>query len=177
MGDMADDICLSGRNDVYLHSDLRLKKHHSPYLQRSFDKYGEEGFLFSIIEYGIEVSKLLEREQYYIDRLKPTYNACKTAGSRQGLKASPQTREKLRISHLGHTVSEEYRAVLRERFKGNKIQVGNTSKRKVTPEILKQVEELRSTGLGCRRIAAITGLNKTTILNIFNNKYNYGTAR
>ena len=31
--------------------DLRRGTHHSRYLQRAWDKYGEEAFVFSILEY------------------------------------------------------------------------------------------------------------------------------
>lgn len=54
--------------------DLSLGKHHSPRLQKAWNKYGSESFVFEIVE---ELSKdcsdklLLEREQYWIDTLNP----------------------------------------------------------------------------------------------------------
>lgn len=62
---------------------LRHSTHHSPYLQRVYDKYGESAFLFEVIEYlkfPINYKKelinehLLCREYYYISSLKPSYN-------------------------------------------------------------------------------------------------------
>lgn len=50
--------------------DLRANKHYSILLQRAFNKYGEENFVFEIIEefpYSIEIK---DREQYWIDELK-----------------------------------------------------------------------------------------------------------
>jgi len=60
---------------------LRQNKHHSVILQRAFNKYKEENFVFKLIEELPDNTKLIEREQYYIDLLKPKYNICPTAGS------------------------------------------------------------------------------------------------
>lgn len=54
---------------------LRNNRHKNPYLQRSFNKYGEDIFVFSIIEIcNKEIA--YEREQYYLDKrdLKLSYN-------------------------------------------------------------------------------------------------------
>ncbi len=57
--------------------DLNNKRHHSPYLQRAWNKYGENNFKFEIIEEILDKSRLIEREQYYFDVLKPEYNMCR----------------------------------------------------------------------------------------------------
>lgn len=79
---------------VYRHkrhlSDLRTNQHHSIALQRAYNKYGESNFEFTIIEYCND-SNILEREQYYIDNLKPEYNICKIAGNCLGVKHSEET--------------------------------------------------------------------------------------
>lgn len=51
-------------------SALRKKSHVNPHLQSAWCKYGEESFVFELVE---EVSKndhLLEREQWWLDRTK-----------------------------------------------------------------------------------------------------------
>lgn len=58
--------------------DLRLNQHHSQYLQRAWNKYGEENFKFEILEY-CAVDNILVREQKYLDELKPKYNVSKNA--------------------------------------------------------------------------------------------------
>lgn len=55
-------------------SALRREKHHSPILQRAFNKYGEQAFVFEIIKAGIPVHRLLEIEQQVLDELRPEYN-------------------------------------------------------------------------------------------------------
>lgn len=58
-------------------SDLRLNRHHSTYLQRSFNKYGEESLVFEVIheitEYNEELLRMIE--QYYIEELHPAFNS------------------------------------------------------------------------------------------------------
>lgn len=64
---------------------LVRKKHSNIYLQNSWNKHGDENFKFIILE-TCDSEKCIEREQYYIDLLKPEYNICPTAGSSLGRK-------------------------------------------------------------------------------------------
>jgi len=66
-------------------SDLKLKKHHSKYLQRVVNKYGINNLKFEILEL-CEPLECIIKEQYYIDLYKPIYNSCKIAGSCLGTK-------------------------------------------------------------------------------------------
>jgi group I intron endonuclease len=52
---------------------LRKGKHKNTHLQRAWDKYGEENFEFIVIEV-VDKCCTLEREQFFIDTLKPEYN-------------------------------------------------------------------------------------------------------
>jgi hypothetical protein len=66
---------------------LRKKKHHSPLLQRSWDKYGEDAFEFSVIVW-CERDQLLKVEQHYIDLYQSYeplrgFNICRFAGSQK----------------------------------------------------------------------------------------------
>jgi group I intron endonuclease len=74
-------------------SQLKNNKHHSIYLQRSFNKYGYSSFSFEIIE-CCEIEDLIEREQFYLDSLKPQYNMAKIAGNCLGVKHSPESNYK-----------------------------------------------------------------------------------
>ena len=48
--------------------ELKNNKHNNRHLQRAYDKYGLDKFVFEVLEY-VEKDMLLEREQYYIDTL------------------------------------------------------------------------------------------------------------
>lgn len=58
---------------------LRKNRHHSIYLQRAWNKYSEASFQFTILEL-VESVNLFEREQYYIDTIKPEYNLGSVGG-------------------------------------------------------------------------------------------------
>ena len=47
-------------------NSLRKNKHHNKYLQRSWNKYGEENFEFVVIEHHSYPEKILGRENQYI---------------------------------------------------------------------------------------------------------------
>jgi group I intron endonuclease len=69
---------------------------HAPHFIRHYNKYGINDLSFSIIEQFEFQSKehLLQREQYYIDILKPYFNGSLTAGSPLGYKHSKETIQK-----------------------------------------------------------------------------------
>ena len=54
-------------------SALRSGSHHSAFLQRVFDKYGEDNLIWDILE-NCANELLLEREQYWYNRLEPVFN-------------------------------------------------------------------------------------------------------
>lgn len=99
---------------------LNKCRHQNSYLQRSFNKYGADAFEFIILEVieNATKEKLLDREQYYIDTLKPDYNILLIAVSSMGTKRSDEFREKLRIANTGKKHSAE------TRLKISKVQIG-----------------------------------------------------
>ena len=53
-----------------------------------------------ILEY-CDINILIEREQYYLDLLKPEYNILKVTGNRLGSKQSEVTKIKISINNKG----------------------------------------------------------------------------
>jgi len=122
-------------------NQLRRGVHGNSYLQRAFDKYGEDAFEFSIIEVIKDTKDIIKREQWYLDtyiRWGLDYNICKIAGSALGVKRSKEfcanirarskgkkhsdeQREKNRIGHLGKKLSEETKAKLSVAGRGRKL--------------------------------------------------------
>jgi len=68
--------------------DLRHERHANTYLQNAYNYYGAANFRFTVVEF-IEPEQLDEREQYWIEREKPTYNIrknvfeCRTINRRE----------------------------------------------------------------------------------------------
>lgn len=94
---IGSSIRLQGRKKRHF-SELNCNIHHSQALQRAYNKYGKDNFDFLILEY-CNSENLLEREQYYINNLKPEYNICKIAGNCLGVKQSEETIEKRKLSN------------------------------------------------------------------------------
>src|SRR5690606_9232655 len=79
---------------------LTRQKHHSLTLQRAWNKYGADQFIFHILE-AVPCSHLLTREQWYFDQFCPYlghlgFNTNPVAGSRLGSKASYESRQLMR---------------------------------------------------------------------------------
>ena len=96
---------------------LRGGRHSNPQLQSGFNQYGEPMFAFSILE-NAKVEALIEREQHYLDTLKPEYNILLVAGSPLGHSCSPETRRKISEARKGMRFSEEHRRKISEALTG-----------------------------------------------------------
>lgn len=73
-------------------------------------KYGYSNFQLEILEYSTK-NKVLIKEQYYLDLLKPVYNVLTTAGSSLGYIHSPETIAKFKARKF----SLETKAKIREK--------------------------------------------------------------
>jgi group I intron endonuclease len=80
---------------------LQNGKHHASYLQRSWNKYGENSFSFNILLY-CDKQSLITYEQIAIDYYKPEYNSSPTAGNSLGVKHTKQARKNMALAHLGN---------------------------------------------------------------------------
>ncbi len=80
-------------------SCLRRNEHVNKHLQNAWNKYGEQTFIFEVLEYVLPMS-LTAREQYWFKKLKPFdrkgFNIAREAGSTLGYKYAPETIEKMR---------------------------------------------------------------------------------
>lgn len=152
---------LNFKHRVFCHKNNLLKKKHiNKKLQFAWNKYGEECFLFTVIEEVQSPSLLIEREQFYIEFYKAVedgYNICPVAGSpgtgispsvetrkklsdaMKGRYFSPATREKISVSKRGRPRSEETK---------RKLAIASTGK-KQSPETIK------------KRITALSGLKRS----------------
>ncbi len=73
--------------------ELKANKHHSKYLQNSWNKHGNDSFEVFILKKS-NIKELISDEQWCLDILKPKYNSCKIAGNTLGLKWTAERRIK-----------------------------------------------------------------------------------
>lgn len=91
---------------------LSRGNHRNKKLQGHYDKYGKDDLVFSIVaicdrEELIPINGIVRPEQFFIWAYNPSFNICRIAGSRLGVVVSEETREKLRVSHIGKKQSAE----------------------------------------------------------------------
>lgn len=79
---------------------LMADRHHSPYLQRAWNKYGEDAFRFEVLEEW-EPEFLVGIEQWWINMLQPEYNICPAARSSLGYHHTEVVRQKMSASRKG----------------------------------------------------------------------------
>lgn len=125
----------STRERKYSHKHHLINNtHRNQYLQRAWNKYGESLFEFIVLEIIFDKTKLIEREQHWIDKTNCCdrnigYNLAKIAGrSMLGMKVSDETKAKISAAqigrprkgtgHLGHKHSLEAKRKISEAGKG-----------------------------------------------------------
>ena len=87
-------------------SKLENQSHDNQILQRAWNKYGADVFVFEILLY-CDPKDCLMYEQLTMDYYKPKYNINPIAGSRLGTTLSFASKQKIRDANLGKKYSDE----------------------------------------------------------------------
>lgn len=95
--------------------------HHSAYLQSAWNKYGEQAFVFELVELVHEKDGLIAAEQRWMDADLPAYNICRAAGSPLGVKHTQETRSKISASNKGRVKSAEAKANMKAACVGRRL--------------------------------------------------------
>jgi group I intron endonuclease len=128
----------SFKNRFRKHKNVLAKNsHHSIKLQRSWNKYGEDAFIFQPIILCEPKNLLLYEQQAidFYDSYHKGYNATIKANSKLGMKSSDETRKKISISRTGMKLSESHKKA---------ISIGNIGKKR--SEETKEKQRIALTG-------------------------------
>lgn len=105
---------------------LRGFYHHNLYLQHAWSKYGEQSFIFVVLEVLDDISKLNDRESHWARILSADYNIALAGQGMRGYKHTDQARLNMSKSHKGKSFhTEERKRLLSEQMKGNKLNLGS----------------------------------------------------
>lgn len=89
-------------------SSLRNGRHHCVWLQRSFDKHGEDNFFFTIL-FTCEERDLILKEQRLLNELKKKYNTSSDAiAPMRGKKMNQATKDKISNTLKGRVLTKEH---------------------------------------------------------------------
>ena len=192
-------------NNVYYGSSFRVEqrivrhksrllnnKHENKHLQRAYNIYGLESFVFTILEIcneSITDVELRKLEQKYIDGhdKDKLYNQCPVAGSTKGKKHSEETKDKISNALKGHkllcsrVISDETRKKLSIAHKGiprpNRVGIPfknkgkpNLNARKIILQINKDTNILIKEWQGLQEAAKQTGTQCSDICKVCNGK-------
>lgn len=108
--------------------DLEKNRHHSAALQRAWNKYGKNNFIFEMLENILNKSALIDREQYYLDNLRPEYNICPHAGSSLGRPCKEENKKKISDKLKGRKFSEETKRKISQALSGKKKEAEHVEK-------------------------------------------------
>lgn len=129
--------------------------HHSRFAQNAFNKYGIA--TFEIMELCPK-ELCIEREQWWIDTLKPDLNIQKIADSALGVKRTEETKRKCREAHLGKRLSEE--AIAKRTAK----QVKTIYQYDLDGNLIKEWDSVKQAG-------EALGINRPSISNCLKGRY------
>lgn len=107
-------------------------KHHSLHLQRAWNKYGKNSFVFGILSKISLDSDLVQSEQAWLDSYLPEYNILPTANSFLGFRHSEETKGKISRSTTGIKKSPESVKKSVESRKGIKISESTRKKMSIS---------------------------------------------
>lgn len=138
-------------------SHLQRDRHHNKHLQKAWTQYGGNAFVFEVIEV-CDASKVIEREQSYLDALKPfapngfniALDACKVTlgrkrtpetranisaalkGVGKGRRKSPETIARMSAAQKGRIITPSAREKLSAANKGKKATAETRAKQSIT---------------------------------------------
>ncbi len=169
-------------------NELRKNIHKNRHLQGAWNKYGKENFELKIIENIQEKDKLIEREQFYINKYNAFnenfgYNICPNAYNSIGFKHTEESKQKMSIEkrnnphkyarygenhwRWGIKLSKNAKCFYRDNHPDYNGE--NSPRAKLTSKIVLEIRELYKTG---KYTYSILGnkynINKRTIGKIVN---------
>lgn len=164
-------------------SALNRNEHYNSYLQRSYNKYGENNFKFYILA-NCPTEYLLKLEQWFIDNIKPEYNILEKSTSVLGFKHSEKTKQLKRIQCLNMSQEQKNQIsnTLKEKYKTGELKVSKnlTDKEyrlnsalkrcKITKEKMIKIAELYNSGMSRSNICLNVGVRTSVVNNFLNPK-------
>lgn len=154
----------------YTHiNHIRSNKKTCTLLIRAVNKYGESNFKFEILE-ECEPSLILEKEQYYLDNLKPKYNIAKKAGSNFGIKRSEVVRKNKSIIQKNNWKNLDYRDKHLNTLSKNWLSGENHRMAKLNNDQVIEIKKKLKEGMSPKQVSQSLNLSYYSIKDISRGK-------
>ena len=147
----------------YTYYSLRSLAKSNRLIDRALLKHGFSNFSLEILEY-CDVKVLLEREQYYLDILKPPYNIVEKAGSTLGYKHTEETLQKMRDFILSDEMLVKKRLSTKNATAARKISILVKNIKTQEISVYKSMTETAN-AIGVTKGAISQALNGNNIVN------------
>lgn len=146
-------INFSNRWSRHKHN-LNRNNHCNEHLKNAWTKYGYSNFKFEVIEYVSDLSILIEREQFWINNIKPEYNKRLIAENNIGFKMTEEQKERRKNSgkYKNRIVTDEWKKRMSESAY-NRDPINEETKKKMSESkkgiIPKNLSELHNNRKKC----------------------------
>lgn len=148
---------------------LKSNTHNNKHLQSSFNKYGEENFLYEILEelpLSTSYDYIMQKELFYINNFAADYNIAKeTKGGKlgrniteeqkqhlsklfYGRKVSEETKDKIKLARAKQIITEEHKQKISLATKGISKKKGRKQSDEQKTNTSKRVLEFNKLGIG-----------------------------
>jgi hypothetical protein len=106
-------------------------------------KHGAKNFTFSILEYCSK-GKVVEREQFFLDTLRPEYNILEKAGNSAGFRHSAESKEKISLARQNYISKSRFNlAAIGSRYKPVKVKDLSSNSVKIFDSVRHTAKELK----------------------------------
>lgn len=184
------------------YSQLKKGIHDNKILQAIYNRHGNDNLKWEVVELCPK-EQLIQREQFYIDSLKPEINICKNAQNTFGYRHSEEMKKKFseqrkgNTNSLGRELSQETKKLISEKAKKRGVskafmvasKKSNIGRKHTADAIIKrckkqakltcwevnEIRQLLSDGIYQYVIAKQYGVSQRVINRIHNNFGYYGT--
>lgn len=148
-------------------SELHHKRHHSQKLQNFANKYGVDKLRFEIVEVvGGDHKERINKEQFYLDLLKPAFNICTSAAGSSGSIKSVEGRRRISLSKignkycLGRKVTQETKDKLSKLHKGRVMSEEQKQKLRATKRKKRELGYKQSPEQIIKRLVTLLGTER-----------------
>jgi len=127
---------------------LNKNTHHCPHLQSAWNKYGEDNFIFKVVELIADFTQLAKLEQEWLDEFHGTtqcYNYAKfTDNSNRGIKLQPSHRQAISEALKEHYKTNPHSALGKKHtVESKQLMSLNRSGKEVTKETKEKIRQAR----------------------------------